>query len=126
MTPLKRPELGEIYDVRKRLERLAASFVVFAGQTTKSVRVVVKMDTHTALSVGDWRFAARAPWPARLVAAKCSIKRHRIVPRKFSSASSGSHVARLHPRQIWSQLPGNSARCGLGVQPRNNTEVVHG
>lgn len=115
MTPLKLPELGEIDDVRKRLERLAARLMVFAGQAAKSVWIVCKTNAHAFLVAGDRRFAARTPWPARLFAVKHTIKWHETFPRKTPVVSARSHDTKRHPRPIWSQVVDGLSACCVGA-----------
>ena len=104
-------ERQHVEGVRHRHERLAARFVVLAGQAAKTVRVVGELDAHAALIFGDRCLAARAPRPVRLLAVRRSIKWHETFPRKTPVSISGSHEARRRPSSIWSQL----VDCELGA-----------
>ena len=99
-------EPAQIDDVRKRLKRLAACVMVFAGQAAKPVWIVGEADADPALTFGDRRLAARAPRTARFLAVKCSVKWHETLPRKTPGATLELHEAAADPSPIRSLVKG--------------------
>ena len=103
---LKFAERHDVDGVGHRRERLAARLVVFAGQATKSVRIVIETNSNAALAGHNRRLTARAPRSERLIATRHCIKRHETFPRKTPVSYSRWHEAAVHPRLIWSQPVG--------------------
>ncbi len=104
MMRLEAAERSQVDDVRQRPERLAARFVVFAGQSAKTVRIGFEMNAHASLIFADRRLAACAPRPAWLLAAKRSVKRHETSPERPPLKRQELHEKHIDPRPIWSQL----------------------
>lgn len=71
------------------------------------MRIDIELQIYSALVIRNRCLAVRAPWSARLVAAKGSVKRHETFPRK-TSAAEFRHGAAVGPRKIWSQQLLNS------------------
>ena len=99
LEPAQRQHVEGVCD---RRERFAAPLVILAAKPVEAIRIGVKVEANAALILQDRRLAVRAARPVRLLAAKGSVKRHKIFP-DIPVFPIGWHSGALHPRSIWSQ-----------------------